>query len=282
LSGPEEYDEVDYWTEVKLDIVKEYLGAYSTIMNAQRNPPFSYVYIDGFSGPGVCISKASGEDIPGSPLNALNVVPPFHEYYFIDMDGGRAAKLRRMCEGIKNVTIREGDCNEILLQQVFPTIRYEDYRRGLCLLDPYKMDVRWPLVERAGKMRSIELFINFPTMDINRNALRKDPAKITRKSAERMTAFWGDDSWRECFYQDKQPLPIFEIEEEKEASNLQVVNAYRERLKDVAGFQYVSEGMPMRNRRNAVVYYLLFASQKPDGKKIVMEIFEKYRNRGVT
>jgi len=34
--------------------------------------------------------------------------------------------------------------------------------------------------------------------------------------------------------------------------------------------------MPMRNRKNAVIYYLLFASQKPVAKKIVMDIFKKW------
>ena len=281
MSDGEQYDIVDYWTEVKLKIVKEYLSAYTTIMSAQKNPSFEYVYVDGFSGPGVCISKASGEYIQGSPLNALNTRPPFHEYYFIDIDGGRASELRAYCEGLDNVHVRKGDCNEVLLEEVFPLLRFKDFRRGLCLLDPYKIVVRWELVECAGKMGSIELFMNFPTMDINRNPLRQDPDKITKSSAERMTGFWGDESWREEFYSEKDPpLPLFDAEEQREASNLQVVNAYRARLRDIAGFKYVSEGIPMRNRKNSIVYYFLFASQKPDAKNIVMDIFNKYKDRG--
>lgn len=280
MAETEDYDVVDYWSEVKLDIVRKYLAAYSTIMNAQKWPPFSYVYIDGFSGPGVCISRASGEYIPGSPLNALNVQPPFHRYYFIDMDGGRASKLRDLCAVMANVEVEEGDCNRILLEKVFPLVRYEEYRRGVCLLDPYKMDVRWELVEGAGKSRSIELFVNFPTMAINRTVLLKDPSRITRANADRMTAFWGDDSWRSLFYQER--VTLFDIEEEKGASNVDVVNAYRERLRRVAGFEFVPAGMPMRNRKNTIVYYLLFASHKPVAEKIVRNIFDKYRNRGAT
>lgn len=48
----------------------------------------------------------------------------------------------------------------------------------------------------------------------------------------------------------------------------------------MAGFEYVSEGRPMINRKNSVVYYLLFASHKPVAEKIVREIFDKYRGRG--
>lgn len=278
---PEDYDVVDYWSEVKLDIVKDYLAEYSKIMNAQTNPSFSYAYIDGFSGPGVCIRKATGDYIPGSPLNALNVVPPFHEYYFIDMDGDKAARLRKYCEGMGNVVVKQGDCNKILLEEIFPTLKFEDYRRGIVLLDPYRVNLRWEVVEEAGKLGTLELFLNFSTMDINRNVLRKDPTKTTDSSIERMTAFWGDESWRKEFYREKdEPLPIFEVEEEREATNLQVVNAYRGRLKSIAGFKYVSEGMPMVNRQNSVIYYLLFATQNATGNVIVEYIFDKYKDRG--
>ena len=33
-----DFDEIGYWSEIKLDIVREYAVAYSTILSAQRNP----------------------------------------------------------------------------------------------------------------------------------------------------------------------------------------------------------------------------------------------------
>jgi hypothetical protein len=48
---------------------------------------------------------------------------------------------------------------------------------------------------------------------------------------------------------------------------------------EVAGFAHVSDGMPMKNRTDATVYYLLFASQKPVAKKIVGDIFKKHADR---
>ena len=35
--------------------------------------------------------------------------------------------------------------------------------------------------------------------------------------------------------------------------------------------------LPMKNKKNAVVYYLFFASQKPVAQKIITAIFDKYR-----
>ena len=81
------FDEIGYWSEVKLDIVKEYAAAYSRILAAQTSPTLNHIYIDAFAGAGVHISKRTGEFVPGSPFNALNVQPPFGEYHFIDLDG---------------------------------------------------------------------------------------------------------------------------------------------------------------------------------------------------
>ena len=33
------YDEIGYWSEVKLDIIRKYASAYSTIMNKQKEYP---------------------------------------------------------------------------------------------------------------------------------------------------------------------------------------------------------------------------------------------------
>jgi hypothetical protein len=49
-------------------------------------------------------------------------------------------------------------------------------------------------------MRSIEIFLNFPIMDINRNVLRRDPTSIDPNQADRLTRYWGDDSWRTAAY----------------------------------------------------------------------------------
>jgi hypothetical protein len=32
------YDEIGYWSEIKLDIIKEYASAYSRILSSQKNP----------------------------------------------------------------------------------------------------------------------------------------------------------------------------------------------------------------------------------------------------
>ncbi len=154
-SAPLRFDEIDYWSEVKLTIVSEYAKAYSTIL--ARQPRLQHVYVDAFAGAGIHLSKTTRELVPGSPLNALAVEPPFRELHLIDLDGAKIANLRELVGDRPEVFIYEGDCNRVLLDQVFPKVRYEDYKRGLCLLDPYGLSVSWEVLAHAAKMRSVEL-----------------------------------------------------------------------------------------------------------------------------
>lgn len=270
----ERLDTVGFWTEIKLQILEDYAKPYASIL--KRQPSIKHVaYIDGFAGAGSHISKKSGKEIAGSPARALAIQPPFDHYHFIEMNAARAKRLHKMAAH-QNATIYQGDCNSVLLEDVFPQCRYEDFRRALCLLDPYDLNPSWEVVKTAGKMRSIEIFLNFMIMDANMNVLKRNPDAVAPEQAARMTKFWGDDSWRRFAYRTEQGL--FGPMEEKE-SNEAIVAAYRERLKKVAGFKFVPEPLPMRNSTGAVVYYLFFASQNSTGNKIVTDIFNKHRNR---
>ena len=115
---------------------------------------------------------------------------------------------------------------------------------------------------------------------MNRNVFWQNPEGVDPDDIARMTAFWGDDSWRKIAY---TPIPTLfgGPVDMKTADNRTIADAYRRRLKEVAGFKYVPEPIPMRNSKNAVVYYLFFASPKAVGEKIVKEIFDRYRNYGV-
>jgi three-Cys-motif partner protein len=275
-AGGFRFDEIGYWSEIKLDIVREYAAAYSRILSRK---PFKYAYVDGFAGAGVHLAKGTQELVPGSPLNALHVQPPFHEYFLVDLDGDKVEQLRRLPEVTQRpeVKVIHGDCNRVLLDEVFPHVRYEDYRRALCVLDPYGLHLNWEVIQTAGKMKSIEIFLNFPILDMNRNALWRRPETADAAQQARMTAFWGDESWRAAAY--RQEPTLFGDFEDVKLGNEDVVDAFARRLKDAAGFEYVPEPVPMRNSTNAVVYYLFFASHQPVAAKIVGEIFDKYRNR---
>lgn len=273
-----QFDEIGYWTEIKLDIIREYATAYSKIIAAQDKPKLYHVYVDAFAGAGKNISKTSGDIVAGSPQNALNIVPPFREFHLIDLDGDKIDLLRQIAGQRTDVSIYEGDCNEVLLKNVFPKIKYNEFRRGLCLLDPYGLHLNWEVIATAGKMNSLEIFLNFPIMDMNRNVLWRNPDKVGAPGIARMNSFWGNESWRDTAYSTERNF--FGIPEKED--NLAIVKGFQKRLKDVAGFKHVPDPMPMRNKTGAEVYYLFFASQKPVATTIIRHIFDKYRTRGTS
>lgn len=178
----------------------------------------------------------------------------------------------------ENVYIYPGDCNEILLTEVFPKVRYEDYRRGLCLLDPYGLHLNWEVMARAGHLKTIDMFLNFPIMDINRNSIWRQPERVGESGISRMNRFWGDDSWRKIAYREQPTL--FGTELVKEESSV-IVDAFCERLKTSAGFARVARPLPMRYTQGAIGYYLIFASQKEVAEEIVQDIFRKYERRAI-
>ena len=159
---------------------------------------------------------------------------------------------------------------------MFPRADYKKYQRALCLLDPYNIDLRWEVIEAAGKSHSIEIFVNLMIMDINRNALRKDPDKSIASKVDQLTRLWGDESWKQAGYDKVRTL--FEPVPQK-VSNERFAEAFRQRLVQKAGFEFVPNPMPMRNKTGAVIYYLYFASQNKAGGNVVSDIFDKYKNR---
>ncbi len=195
--GKVKLDEVGQWTEIKLQILREYSAAYTKILSQQDNIKH-VAYIDGFAGAGTHISKASGKEIDGSPAIALK--QEYSSYHFIDLDGHRVSHLKELAGGRSDVKVYKGDCNEVLLNDVLPQCRYEEYRRALCLLDPYGLNPNWEVVEKIGKMKSVEIFLNFMIMDANMNVLWTDPSRVLKSQIDRMNTFWGDETWREAAY----------------------------------------------------------------------------------
>lgn len=163
-------DQIGIWTEIKLSVIRDYVAPYSAILKKQADIR-EFAYIDGFAGAGEHISKTTGEVVPESPVIALE--HGFDRYHFVDLDGNRAAHLQQLASGHANVCVYQGDCSAVLLEEVFPQCGYQDHHRALCLLDPYDLNPKWEVVQTAGEMKSVEIFLNFMIMHANRNVLHR-------------------------------------------------------------------------------------------------------------
>ena len=272
-------DEIGIWSEIKLDIIKEYANALTTIMKSQTWCK-GYVYIDAFAGAGVHISKRTGEFILGSPLNAIEIDNPFTEYHYIDIDKEKAETLNRLTGDRTNINIYQEDCNEVLVKKILPMLQYESKKRALCILDPYGLHLHWETIMTAAKLKTTEIFLNFPLMDMNRNVLHKDLLSADPDQIERMNKFCGTDEWQEILYKEDDQMGLF-----GDPDRVKIVNSNiklgewfkKERLQKTAGFKFVPEPMLMRNSKGGPLFFLFFASHNETGKKIVTDIFNKHR-----
>jgi three-Cys-motif partner protein len=270
--GNMKHSEIGFWSEAKLDIIRKYARAYSAILN--KTERLTHIYVDAFAGPGLHRAKLSGRPVAGSPLNALTVRPPFAEHHFIDLDNKRVQALEELAGTRPDVRVYHGDCNEILITDIFPHLHYKSFRRALCLLDPYGLHLNWEVIKTAGDLRTIDIFLNFPIQDINRNVLIRDPSEMDPRQVKRMDDFWGDNSWREVAYATDANLFGYE---EKVCTNDDLAAAFRQRLIEVAGFAHVPEPVYMHNSKQAGLYHLFFASHKPVAKHIIEDIFRSHK-----
>ncbi len=266
-----QYDEVRPWSRVKHAIVREYIQAYSRVIAAQAN--LKHVYVDAFAGSGMLENAETGEGSAGSPIIALDIKPPFHEYHFIELDE-RKARILREHVGDRG-TVHTGDCNEVLLNSALPLCRWGDHRRGFWLLDAYGMDYSWDVIAAAGAERGVEVMLNCPIHDINRNALWLDPSRLPPGRMERMRRFWGDDSWRDAVY-EKQAALFGDEPGYRKLPYGQIVRAYCDRLRRIAGFPYVVDPLLVRTPSQKPLYYLVFASHNGIGAKIAGDVFKKH------
>lgn len=267
------------WSEIKLEIIKKYAQAYAIVL--AKYPNLHHVYIDAFAGAGRHLSRTSGEIVDGSPKIVLEIEPHFKEYYFIDLEKDKVSELKKLAEQRKPlqlIHVYEGDCNE-KLKEIFPQVKYEDFRRGLCLLDPYGLHLEWEIIQTAGKMRSIEIFINFPVYDMNLNALWKQPDKLDEGRKTRMNKFWGDDSWQKIVFRPKRQKDLFVEGSREKIDNATeaIVEAFKERLNKCAGFAHVPEPIPMKNTKGNILYFIYFASNNKAGYNIANSIFRKVK-----
>ena len=263
-----EPDEIGEWSEQKIRIVSKYAQAYSTILSQQ--PFLKHYYIDGFTGGGIALRKVTKEPVETTAKRILAIEPPFVGYHLIDADAAKAAAMQLACGIRSNAIAHCGDANT-LLPPIFDTIRYDRYLRALCFLDPYKIMLSWDVLVAAAKTNAIEIFLHFPTGDIQRNVLRHDQASVDPDAVARMNAMWGDDSWRKVAFTEMPNLFGTHLEKQPIDS---LLSAFTERLKKVAGFKHVSVPVAMRNKTNAIIYHLIFATPNGTGLRIANGILK--------
>ena len=283
------------WTQAKLDVLKDYLAAYTKALKDKPTTaqPFRKAYIDAFAGTGSRTAReretsgaaetllfpdlaepAPQKLLDGSARLALQVEPRFDKYIFIERSPERCAQL----EGLKtefpalagDIDVRQGEANEVIQKLCASPDKWKSCRAVL-FLDPYGMQVEWKTIEAIAATKAIDLWLLVP-LGMGMNRLATKSGKLPESWRQRMDAFLGTAAWYDEFYKVETKPTLFGDHQVQVKASMNVMARYfNDRLKQVfAGV--VEEPGVLWNSANNPLYLLCFAVGNERGKDIALRI----------
>jgi three-Cys-motif partner protein len=275
------------WTTDKLERVRKYLVAYATIMRKQK---FRFAYVDAFAGTGYrtleqdekprellfpeFIEKDSKQFVEGSARIALQVLPRFDKYVFIEKDPQRFAELQSLKAEFPavsdDIVLVNAEANAYL-QDVCVNRKWQKHR-AVMFLDPFGMQVTWDTLVAIADTKAIDLWILFP-VGVAVNRLLTRDGKIQPSWQKRLDSLFGESDWHEVFYRTKTDAGLFgdQVITEKLGSFDLIGQYFVKRLK--TAFAGVAENpLPLLNSRNVPLFLLCFAAGNPKGAPTAIKI----------
>jgi three-Cys-motif partner protein len=280
--GSEGEDIIGKWSEEKLDLLEKYLKAYSVIMNRQKETWLrAYYYIDAFAGS--VRPKAKDDEqryIEGSPLRALQTVPGFDGYWFIDVSPQRIERVQSLREEFpdSNIEIYPDNCNEVLVNEIIPKIPQSSKKRAFVFLDPYGLQVEWETIKALADTKACDIFINFSVMGVTRLLPKAQSPDL--EVIARLNKVMGNTDWINQIYREPASNQLSLFGQSESILSRETIQAewlsllYTKQLGDL--FEYVSKPVLMRNSTNSVLYALCLASHNQTAIKITNEIFKRH------
>ncbi|HEY7119262.1 MAG TPA: three-Cys-motif partner protein TcmP [Tepidisphaeraceae bacterium] len=271
---PARVDTVGSWSVQKHQLLGGYLEARRLVMKEQAWCRDDH-YIDAFAGSGNPVLNDAEElrYIAGSPRVALGLQNPFSTYTFIEMETWRVDQLKLLKSEFpeRRISVVQGDCNRVIVEKVTPRIRREHFNRGFVFLDPFGVNLAWDTIAAIAETQALEIFLNFPTMGLNRAALHNDPDSLDPDKIEKMNRVWGSEDWRNRLYTRKLGLfGVHEVKIEPTSAERLARLFVEHRLSTV--FPHVTDPIPMYNSYGAPIYCLIFAGHNETGARIASHI----------
>ena len=236
------------WAKEKLYYLEHYLDIFSVGMHKRWNGKL--YYIDLFAGPGRCLIPETREEFDGSPLIALKF--NFAKYFFFESDPAcfKALKARvkdRAPEKSDKIEFVPGDCNKEI--EKIGTLPPSSL--GVAFVDPTGiLPLPFETVRKLARKRKIDLIINFhESMGVRMNL-----HQYTATDENALTSFMGSDRWKQHFKQ-----------QHKSETYRAIAKEYLENLQKLGYLSFDSDRIPIKTDKDALLYYLLFASKHPKG-----------------
>lgn len=258
----------DWWSEVKLQILRDYLQAFTRVVRSKSSQA---VYLDLFAGSYENQRRHEPGTFAGSSQIALNIDPPFTRLVFCELDG----PAQELCADIEAAWPRdsrwrvvEGDSNATL-PEILTSLDAVRWAPTFAFLDPKGLQVAWSTVEtlarwRADKKTKVEQWVLFPEPALSR-VLGLRGAR-GRRSAERLDRLFGTNRWL-AIHQMRRADQI-----SPEAMRAEFVNLLRWQLEEDLGYRS-THALQIINTTGVPVYTLVFATDSSPGNAIMSHLY---------
>jgi len=240
---------VGEWSADKHYYLKHYIEIFSRGMHkkwARR------VYVDLFSGPGVCCYREDGRFEDASPLLALKATPGFTDYHFSDLDPTAIETLKKRCAAFKDkatIHLYAEDYNKVAAKVA---TRVPSDSLSLAFIDPTGLDINLSAIATLTKDKRMDLIILFATgMSIKRNI-----EKWYAADGSKIDGCFGGEEWRPLYERHKADYPRMTNE---------LLSLYGAKLKGLGYTMDPTQAIQVKNSKKLPLYALLFASKNPRG-----------------
>jgi len=204
-------------------------------------------FVDLFAGPGRIRVRDDADVYDGSPLLALkHAKAPFSRVILCDLDSENVAALQsRTTAHSSRTIIVHGDCNERIddiVREVPP------YGLNLSFVDPFgPKALKWTTLAKLAAFDRMDLLVNLPIGFIKRNF-------HTAAFREQLTAFLGDDTWRQ------------HVASAGDATKL--IDFLRSRFAVLGYLPAATRAVAIKNSQNVVMFNLVLFSKHHLAEKI--------------
>lgn len=271
------------WTDLKLEVMNAYFGAYA---KALKHQTFERWYVDAFAGTGERVSGRVLEAISadsllrefeepvarakdGSVRIALDIEPPFQRYLFIERSRDHVARLSSLRSEYneRRIDVVTGDANEELVNLCTKT----DWKRtrAAVFIDPYGMQVNWSTLNKLAQTKAVDIALLFPTGPLNRLLIRS--GSIPEAWASRIDNHLGDCDWRSALYRRSESSDLFDAAASTEMKvSIDALQSFvTGRLRDL--FPYVHDNpVSLTNSKGSVLYDLFIICANPSKRAIAL------------
>lgn len=266
----------DWWSEVKLDILRKYLHGFTTAVTRRSQ---EVICLDLFAGSYDNRRRHEPGTFAGSARIALETMPPFTRVALFELPDPASRLQAAIASDRPNDTrwkIFTGDCNDTL-----PTAlsALDDIRWAptFAFLDPRGLQVAWSTVERLARWRAdkktkVEQWILLPEPALAR-VLGLHGAR-GRRSADRLDRLYGTHDWI-AIHQLRRAETIT-----PEDMRTEFVNLLRWRLEEVLRYK-TTHALQIVTTDGQPVYTMIFATDSAAGDRIMGQVYAHTATRKI-